>query len=53
MKSDEKKMKDCQVSNIIALYYLKLLANSLVMITQSLLTSINKIMMLLCKKMLH
>ena len=51
IKSDVKKMKDYNISKIItALYYCKLSANSLAMITQ---LSINEIMMLLCQNMLH
>ena len=47
-------MKDCNISkNITALYYCKLSANSMAMITQFLLMSINEIMMLLCQNMLH
>ena len=51
IKSDAKKMKDYNILKIIiALYYCKLSANSLAMITQ---LSINEIMMLLCQIMLH
>ena len=51
IKSDAKKMKDYNILKIIiALYYCKLSANSLAMITQ---WSINEIMMVLCQNMLH
>ena len=51
IKSDVKKMKNYNILKIIiALYYCKLSANSLAMITQ---LSINEIMMLLCQNMLH